>query len=93
MRNSYKILIREHEGKTPFGKPKRRWDNIKIYLREMGLEGVDWIHLAQDRFSCEHGNEPYVSIKSGKFLHWLTVLLASRGGLCCTELVEDCRFK
>jgi hypothetical protein len=24
-------------------------DNIKIDLREKGLEGVDWIHLTQDR--------------------------------------------
>jgi hypothetical protein len=36
---------------------------------------VDWIHLAQDRGpvagSCEHGNEPSVSIKGGEFLDWL----------------------
>jgi hypothetical protein len=28
----------------------RRWeDNIRMYLREIGWEGVYWIHLAQDR--------------------------------------------
>jgi len=27
-----------------------RWDgNIKMYLKEVGCEGVDWILLAQDR--------------------------------------------
>jgi hypothetical protein len=35
-------------------------------LREIVWEGVEWIHLAQDRDqwqTCEHGNEPSVSIK------------------------------
>jgi hypothetical protein len=26
-----------------------RVDNIKIHLREIGWDGVDWIDLAQDR--------------------------------------------
>jgi hypothetical protein len=38
------------EGKTPLGRPRRRWvDNIKIYLREIGWDDGDWIDLAQDR--------------------------------------------
>jgi hypothetical protein len=38
------------EGKRPLGRPRRRWvDNIKIDLREIGLDGVDWIDMAQDR--------------------------------------------
>jgi hypothetical protein len=40
-------------------------------LREIGWEGVDWIHLAQDIpvvGSCEDGDEPSGSIKGGKFL-------------------------
>jgi hypothetical protein len=32
------------------GRPRRRWeDNIRMNLREIGWEFVDWIHLAQDR--------------------------------------------
>jgi hypothetical protein len=38
------------EGKRPLRRPKHWWlDNIKIYLREMGCGGMDWIDLAQDR--------------------------------------------
>jgi hypothetical protein len=38
------------EGKRPLGRPRRRWvDTIKIYLREIGWDGRDWIDLAQDR--------------------------------------------
>jgi hypothetical protein len=50
IKNTYKILVGEPEGKRPLGRPRRRWEyNIKMDLREIGLEGVDWIHLAQDR--------------------------------------------
>jgi hypothetical protein len=42
--------VRKVEGKRPVGRPRRRWeDNIKIYLREIGWDGMDWIDLAQDR--------------------------------------------
>jgi hypothetical protein len=37
--------------------------------------------------SCEHGNEPSVSIKGGKF-EYLSVLLASQEGFCSMELVN-----
>jgi hypothetical protein len=38
------------EGKRPLGRPRRRWvNNIKMDLREIGWDGVDWIYLAQDR--------------------------------------------
>jgi hypothetical protein len=49
-RNAYRILVENLEGKRPLGRPRRRWaDNIKIDLREIGWDGVDWIDLAQDR--------------------------------------------
>jgi hypothetical protein len=38
------------DGKRPLGRPKHRWvDNIKIDLREVGWDGMDWVYLAQDR--------------------------------------------
>jgi hypothetical protein len=49
-RNAYGILVGNPEGKRPLGSPRRRWvDNIKIYLREIGCDGMDWSDLAQDR--------------------------------------------
>jgi hypothetical protein len=38
------------EGKRPGGRPRRRWeDNIKLDIREIGIDGANWIRLAQDR--------------------------------------------
>jgi hypothetical protein len=49
-RNEYRILVGKPEGKRPLGRPRRRWvDNIKIALREIGWDGMDWIDLVQDR--------------------------------------------
>jgi hypothetical protein len=45
-----KVLMGKPEGKRPLGRPRRRWENeIIMDLREIGLEGVDWIRLSQDR--------------------------------------------
>jgi hypothetical protein len=48
---------------------------IKMDLREIGWDGVDWVDLAQDRDhwrgSCEHGDEPSGSIKCWEVLEWL----------------------
>jgi hypothetical protein len=50
IRNAYKSLVGRPEGKRPLGRPRRRWkDNNRISLGEIVWEGVDWIHLAQDR--------------------------------------------
>jgi hypothetical protein len=50
MRNAYNTLVGKPEGKKPLGRPRRRWeDNIRMDLREVGWEGVDWMHLAQGR--------------------------------------------
>jgi hypothetical protein len=49
VRKTYKILVGKPEGTRPFGRPRRRWkDNIEMDLKEIGWEGVEWIHLAQD---------------------------------------------
>jgi hypothetical protein len=49
-RNAYRILVGKPEGKRPLRRRRRRWvDNIKMDLREIGLDGIDWIDLAHDR--------------------------------------------
>jgi hypothetical protein len=50
-KNVYRLLVVKPEGKRPLGRPRRRRiDNIKIELLEIGLSVVDWIGLAQDRY-------------------------------------------
>jgi hypothetical protein len=50
MRNVYKILARKPEGRNQLKRLRRRWKvNIRIEIREVGWEGVDWIHLTQER--------------------------------------------
>jgi hypothetical protein len=50
MRNAYKILVGKPTGKRPLGRHRHRWeDNIKMDLREIMLQDVDWIHVVQDR--------------------------------------------
>jgi hypothetical protein len=49
-RNACKILVGKPEGKRSLGIPRRRWvENIKIDLREIGWDVLDWIDMAQDR--------------------------------------------
>jgi hypothetical protein len=43
-------LVGRPEGKRLLGGPRCRWENdIKLDLREVGIDGVNWFHLAQDR--------------------------------------------
>jgi hypothetical protein len=50
-RNVYRLLVEKPKGKRPLGRPRRRWIcNIKMELLETGLNVVDWIGLAQDRY-------------------------------------------
>jgi hypothetical protein len=44
------VLVGKPDGKRPLGRPRRRWvDNIKMDLKEIGWDCMDWIDLAQDR--------------------------------------------
>jgi hypothetical protein len=45
-----RILVGKPEGKTPLGRPRRRWEyNIKIGHRDIVWADMDWINLVQDR--------------------------------------------
>jgi hypothetical protein len=46
----YRVLVRRLEGKRPLGRRGHRWeDNIKMDLREIGIDEANWIQLVQDR--------------------------------------------
>jgi len=46
----HRFLVGKPEGKRPFGRPRRRWeDNLKMDLLEVGGGSGDWMELAQDR--------------------------------------------
>jgi hypothetical protein len=45
-RGVYRVLVGKLEGKTPLGRPRRRWE---MDLQEVGCESMEWIELAQDR--------------------------------------------
>jgi hypothetical protein len=49
-RGAYRALVGKPEGRRRLGRPRRRReDNIKMDLREIGWGSADWIDLAQDR--------------------------------------------
>jgi hypothetical protein len=50
MRNACKMMFRKPEGKRSYGRTGHMWeDSIRMNLREVGYESVDWIHLTQNR--------------------------------------------
>jgi hypothetical protein len=49
-RGVYRVLVVRPEGKRPLKRPRHRWEgNIKMDLREIEINGVNWIRLTQDR--------------------------------------------
>jgi hypothetical protein len=49
-RGVYRVSVGRPEGKRPLGRPKCRWENdIKMDLREIRIDGANWIRLAQER--------------------------------------------
>jgi hypothetical protein len=48
-RNAYRILVRKPEGKKPPGRPTQKWeDSIKMDLRVIGCDNMDWVDLVHD---------------------------------------------
>jgi hypothetical protein len=49
-RGVYRVLVGRPECKRPLGRPRHRWEyNIKVDLREIGIDEANWIQLTQDR--------------------------------------------
>jgi hypothetical protein len=82
-RNSYKILVGKPEGNSPPGRPRRRWvDNIKMDLREIRCDGLDWSDMAQDRDQWRTLVNTIFNLRvpwnAGKFLSGCTIGSSSR---------------
>jgi hypothetical protein len=53
-RGVYRVLVGKPKGKRPLGRPRNKWeDNIKLDLRETGIDGANWIRLAHDRVQLQ----------------------------------------
>jgi hypothetical protein len=75
-RNAYRILVGKPEAKRPLGRPIRIWvDNIKMDIRDIGWDGVDWIYMAQDR---DQWRALVNTVLNGKFLSGCTIGDSSR---------------
>jgi hypothetical protein len=48
-RGVYRLLVGKSEGKRPLGRPRRRWEDVRMDLQEVGCGCENWIGLAQDR--------------------------------------------
>jgi hypothetical protein len=82
-RNAYRILVGDPEGKRSLGRPRRRWvDNIKMALREIGWDGINWINLAQNRGQWRALVNAVMNLRvpqnAGKFLSSCTISSFSR---------------
>lgn len=74
--NPQESLIGKPEGKSRFGRPRRRWDyNSKMDLKEIEWEDLDWIPLAKDmyrwRTDVNMAMEVRVIYNAGEELHQL----------------------
>jgi hypothetical protein len=65
--NAHSALMGDPKEKRPLRRPRRRWEDIKMDVREIWWGDMDWIHLAQDRDPVEgcfeHGKETSAFIK------------------------------
>jgi hypothetical protein len=48
VRKAYSIFVGKHDGRS-HRRPRHRWEDIGMVLREIGWKVVDWFHLAQGR--------------------------------------------
>ena len=71
-RDAYRVLVGKPERMRPLERPSCRWeDNIKMGLREVRWEGINWIDVVQDRDRWRAAVNTVmnlqVSIKCGEF--------------------------
>jgi hypothetical protein len=47
MKKAHKMWNEKPDGRRPLGRPRHRWENIKIDFTKNGQKGVHWIYLAE----------------------------------------------
>jgi hypothetical protein len=63
-RGVYRFLVGRPESKRPLGRPRHRWeDNIKMDLMQIGIDGANWIQLAQNRVQCRAGVNTVMNLR------------------------------
>jgi hypothetical protein len=77
-RDAYRILVGKPGGKRALGRPRHKLvDNIKMDLRDIGSDGMDWIDLAQDRDQWKALVKKVMNLRvpenAGKFLSGCTI--------------------
>ena len=50
-RGIFRVFVGKPEGKRPLGRPRHRWEDIKVDLQEVGCGGIK---LAQERTGGGH---------------------------------------
>jgi hypothetical protein len=49
VKNANQFLVRKLEEKRSFRRPRHRWGDTIVYHGEIGRQGMDWLHLAENR--------------------------------------------
>ena len=47
-RDAQRILVGKPERKRSLGRPRHRWEDVRIDLQDVGCVGMNWIDLAED---------------------------------------------
>jgi hypothetical protein len=94
IRNANSILVGKPQEKRQLGRRRRRWeDNIRIDLRDIRWETVDWILLAQgkEQLWASVSTVMRLSIKCGEFLDCLSdYYLLKKDCASWNQLVNSC---
>ena len=97
LQNAYTVSLGKPKQKRPPGRPRQRWeDNIKMDLKEMGWDCVDWAYITHDKDKWQAVVNKATNLlyftKQGIF--WLDQKLsASQEGLCSMQLVQNWTFQ
>jgi hypothetical protein len=95
MLNAYKVLVGKREGKRPLGRPRHRWENIKMDLTEIGWCSIYWIHMAEDRDQCrkilEYLGDWWVLRKASASWSWLISVI--RQAVSVRILIAEARIQ